>query len=1524
VKRGRIRLYFEGEDRGAVAAAARTEAAVVGVDDATKRYNKTAGEQQVAIEKVNRRNFELVSSTKAVNRESASLVDQMQNVNLRFTSMRNIVSLIKWPALISGAGYAAEGIGALGAGATGLVGALAPLSGALAAYPALLGGVGQAAGVLALTQMDDLKSALEGNEEALKKLSPQAKGLLSVIKGLEPEFKKLRSTVQARLFDGLTTGLKSARGNFDVVRRVMGATATSLGNLARRAGELVGGKGFGRDLERIGKGNATVLERMGLAGLKLGSALRHVMVAAQPFLGWLSGSAIKLADWVNGAAEAGRESGKLHGFFNRTREVIERLSSITGSLVSGFLDIGHAAAPLGREILAALDDAAQGFSSWTSSIEGKNKLKDYFENAKPAIFEMGRLVRDVAGVFLELSASTGIAPLTRQIRTELVPVIKEVLEGTTQSFGPHLVSALVQIGKLFGHLVGSSGPLTLFVDAIGRFAGFINFLFEKVPGLNGVVVTLAGAMGVAKAMKFTAAITGVSTLIDLFKKLKTAAIGAKIAEEGASAPSFLGGGVGRSAKGGGIKGKLGGLLGLGATAATTVGPAGMLSGAEVAGMGGAEGAGGLLAAAPAAAPWLAIAAAVAATAAGLVLLYKNSKTFRDMLAPIGQAGEDAFNGIKAQLAPLGKAVSDLGKSFGGNDGLIGKAKALYQEFKGPINAVLGLLRSVWLHGIESVFDRVAQVVRGLGQIFGGWAQQLRGVIEVITGILTLKFGKAWQGVKDIFSGGIKVALGFLRIAVSPITSIVKAIGGVLSDVFGGAWEKVKGIFEDGRDAVVGFVQDVLDVVNLIPGIPDIHIEDSGPKTSSRKESKEALHHQHRYSGGPITRPTAIVGEEAPQHHEWVIATNPRYRKNNIGYWMQAGRDLGIPGFFSGGDIAGAVGGAVGAAASTLGGAVSNIVGKGSSYFLDKLPTPHLPSWMTGLGSYAIDHVADFIRNGFQSKKLGKLSIAPGVTGYTGPPANLKQLGDNRYVDSHTLAVTALLDRMFGLSMSSGYRSPQHNAEIGGAPGSFHTHGSPSNPGATDSVGPMGKMKAYIAFAKKHVVGLKEAMVDNYAGQGWNAHLGFFAKGGKVDWGKLVGSHWDNDELATLAHIVGMANPGYMAQIAQGESSGDASAHGVDPGGTEGLGLWQVTTGYNDELIAKYGGRGAMFDPLKNAEAAAEILASSGTGAWYAPPTGPKGKVNAALATKIRAAMSGKPVGGDGASTKKRDFKFGLGQHNTAVSLPGLPAGQVPAEAAGLPSQIRDLFKQPGLSFASKVGIAEYAASSAASTREPTFDAQGIETSADSHADDKAAARLQKSLAEANKRRLEKRLREIKAQLQKKGLSQKQRNRLLAEQAQLTSNLTATRQGIQGFNETLSAGPDAPEGPTAMDYASRDLALAELNHDAAGESAARQQMLQIAEGQLAAAQQTADPRDDIEAIQQLKAIREAIDNSREHLEELLALQKQQTEERQRALNVSQSQYDVLAQAIAAVVSGQIGGRVGLGFQTPSVAGSLANY
>src|SRR4051812_951329 len=70
--------------------------------------------------------------------------------NRSMTGARNIIGLIKFPAMIAGAGMAAQALGAVAAGGIGVVGALGPIVGLGAAGAAGYVAMAQGGGVLKL------------------------------------------------------------------------------------------------------------------------------------------------------------------------------------------------------------------------------------------------------------------------------------------------------------------------------------------------------------------------------------------------------------------------------------------------------------------------------------------------------------------------------------------------------------------------------------------------------------------------------------------------------------------------------------------------------------------------------------------------------------------------------------------------------------------------------------------------------------------------------------------------------------------------------------------------------------------------------------------------------------------------------------------------------------------------------------------------------------------------------------------------------------------------------------------------------------------------------------------------------------------------------------------------------------------------------------------------------------------------------------------------------------------------------
>jgi hypothetical protein len=296
---------------------------------------------------------------------------------------------------------------------------------------------------------------------------------------------------------------------------------------------------------------------------------------------------------------------------------------------------------------------------------------------------------------------------------------------------------------------------------------------------------------------------------------------------------------------------------------------------------------------------------------------------------------------------------------------------------------------------------VSSAIQAVIRILQGFATMIRGVVKIITGILTLNFGRVWDGIKDIFSGGVHAVTGFLRGAVDVFKNAASAIGRGLASGFSAAWDKIKDIFEGGKNALISIVNFIIDeVINRIPGVQEPTINTGGKGGGGYKPTGSnsagptgfGSNAQKLFSGGMVNKPMAIVGEEAPRHPEYVLATNPAYRRRNLGLWQQAGAAMGVPGF--------AKGGALGI------GKPQDALRSAGSFIGDmaKAPFGLLPDFMSGTGEWVKDKFADYIRK-----------TVSGLGDITGSAKLADSPGGN-------LVLATQLAKKMGLSVTSTTRS----------------------------------------------------------------------------------------------------------------------------------------------------------------------------------------------------------------------------------------------------------------------------------------------------------------------------------------------------------------------------------------------------------------------------------------------------------------------------------------------------------------------
>jgi tail lysozyme len=597
----------------------------------------------------------------------------------------------------------------------------------------------------------------------------------------------------------------------------------------------------------------------------------------------------------------------------------------------------------GNAIVLTITHMLEKVREWERSTAGKESLHNIFQVHKEEIVALLKLLPTFVNAF---------APIYLTVAPPLVKVVTLLAEGLGK-----VLTALEKVSSAFTWVFGGTLLVGKIVGFKTLFGALGKWMLAPFAGLLAKAPLIGGFFGtaVSETEGLTLATEGLTTAVG---ELTAAYQAAGLAAGGLT----LGGGAAGGAEiGAGITAQKQAALGIGEGASA-----------------------GLLAAAPAAAPWLAFGAAVAAAGVGFYELYKHSKTFREIVAPVGRAAAQAFDQVKAALAPLGAALAELSHLTGAHTGFIGDVKEMYGQLRGPIDAVSALFGGVLLGGVKGVFEELAQIIKGFGASFAGAMQAIGGIVEVIAGILTGKFGHAWKGVENIFSGSLKAVVGFVEAATSPLRAGVEAIASALHGTFHGMWSGIEGVFKDGINTIVGFLNDLIGLVDELPFI-NLHTI-GGASVAHGIPKHQNVATIHRARGGHINL-GAPSGDSVPamlERGEYVLNRNAVAAIGG----PQALDSINFgaaPRFATGGPI----GSAVNAAASTVGGGISNLLGEGASAgigaVLGALPgvPGGLPWPLPQFGDWAKHELVGYVQG--QNKKFGKLSGAVGyVPGGGGP------------------------------------------------------------------------------------------------------------------------------------------------------------------------------------------------------------------------------------------------------------------------------------------------------------------------------------------------------------------------------------------------------------------------------------------------------------------------------------------------------------------------------------------------------------
>jgi SLT domain-containing protein/phage-related protein len=165
---------------------------------------------------------------------------------------------------------------------------------------------------------------------------------------------------------------------------------------------------------------------------------------------------------------------------------------------------------------------------------------------------------------------------------------------------------------------------------------------------------------------------------------------------------------------------------------------------------------------------------------------EGSKKFKDGV-------NQAFQKVKEFVQPAIAAVSQFVgqkikeiKKFWDSDG---------QQFVQAVKNAFDIIKKVVVFVMPFILAIIKSVWGNIKGVIDGALKIIMGAIRVFSGLFTGDFKKMWQGVKDIFAGGIKLAWNLIQLTfIGRIGKAIKGFGAGIKTILAGSWkDMIKGI-----------------------------------------------------------------------------------------------------------------------------------------------------------------------------------------------------------------------------------------------------------------------------------------------------------------------------------------------------------------------------------------------------------------------------------------------------------------------------------------------------------------------------------------------------------------------------------------------------------------------------------------------------------------------------------------------------------------------------------------------------------
>ncbi len=336
-----------------------------------------------------------------------------------------------------------------------------------------------AGGSQAATAQQELQAQLD-------KMGPKARTVALALIAQGDAWTAVKKSIGDRFFGPLVGELHELPTLIDTVKFLLGDAAEAVGGVAAKIVATIARPEWQTDLRYLSTENAKVITSLGDAANYVADGLRHIAVAAAPFVNWLANAFKGLGKDFDDWAESARNSGSIERFLTDTQHTLHDTWQVLKNIVSVFASLMFASREFSASQLDGLVETTKKWADWGTAQENAgSSFRNWLDNSKEALHAVLGLVGGLATAIASIAADPHNLEEARRIFTDLETKVLPELVGIF-----HELSASHTISDLVGVIAGLLHAIRTFLAAGGALP-FVIFIKTFAGALTGLATVLS-------------------------------------------------------------------------------------------------------------------------------------------------------------------------------------------------------------------------------------------------------------------------------------------------------------------------------------------------------------------------------------------------------------------------------------------------------------------------------------------------------------------------------------------------------------------------------------------------------------------------------------------------------------------------------------------------------------------------------------------------------------------------------------------------------------------------------------------------------------------------------------------------------------------------------------------------------------------------------------------------------------------------------------------------------------------------